>query len=231
MTRLSIIVPVLNEAGQIEKHLAALAALRERGHEVIVVDGGSRDNTFELAKASCDRVVTAPRGRAAQMNAGAALASGEVFLFLHADTRLPDDADRLIAAGLASTQRCWGRFDMAIAGEHPLLPMIAWMMNRRSHWTGIVTGDQALFVRREVFWACGGFPPLALMEDIALSRCLKRTGKPLRLRQKVITSGRRWENKGVVRTILLMWRLRLAFFFGADPAWLAKQYGYAPHDG
>ena len=230
MTQLSVIVPTLNEVGRIESLLVSLASLRARGHEVIVVDGGSRDGTVDLADALCDRIVTASCGRAAQMNAGAMLASGDTLLFLHADTQLPPDADRLIPEGLAQTRSCWGRFDVNIEGRHPLLPIIAWMMNGRSRMTGIATGDQAMFVQRTVFQACGGFPEIALMEDIALSRCLKAFGKPLCLSQKVLTSGRRWETNGVVRTILLMWRLRLAFFFGADPAWLAKEYGYAPND-
>jgi rSAM/selenodomain-associated transferase 2 len=162
------------------------------------------------------------------MNAGAGAARGDVLLFLHADTHLPADADRLILDGLATAGAGWGRFDVRIEGRHPLLPLIAMMMNLRSRLTGIATGDQAMFVERSAFAATGGFPDIALMEDIELSRRLKRLGRPSCLRARVTTSGRRWEKHGVVRTVLTMWRLRLAFFFGAAPAKLAVWYGYVP---
>ena len=224
ITWISIIVPVLNEAQGISESLAALAPLRERGHEVIVVDGGSSDKTTDLARRGADRVVSAPRGRASQMNAGAALARGEVLVFLHADTRLPEDADARILQGLAESGRAWGRFDVRIEGENRLLPVIAFLMNLRSRATGIATGDQAIFVRREAFEGAGCFPALELMEDIALSRSLKRLSRPLCLADKAVTSGRRWERRGVLRTVLLMAWLRLAFFFGAAPAKLARLY-------
>jgi rSAM/selenodomain-associated transferase 2 len=222
--RISIIVPTLNEASGIAAALAALAPLRARGHEVIVVDGGSSDGTPALARGAADCVDSAPRGRASQMNAGAALARGEVFLFLHADTRLPDDADARILHGLASSGRTWGRFDARIEGESRLLPVIAFFMNLRSRLTGIATGDQAIFVRRDAFERAGRFPPLELMEDISLSSSLKRLSRPLCLAGKVVTSGRRWERRGVLRTVFLMWRLRLGFYFGAAPASLARLY-------
>jgi rSAM/selenodomain-associated transferase 2 len=225
---LSIIVPALNEEAGIAAALHELSELRARGAEVIVVDGGSRDRTVALARPLCDRLIAAPRGRAAQMNAGAGLARGEVLLFLHADTRLPADADRLVRDGLAAHGRPWGRFDIRIEGRHPLFPVIAAMMNLRSRLTGIATGDQAMFVERTAFAAIGGFPDIALMEDIVLSRRLKRLGRPLCLQARALTSGRRWEKHGVVRTILIMWRLRLAFFLGAAPAKLAASYGYVP---
>jgi rSAM/selenodomain-associated transferase 2 len=205
--------------------LETLAPLRARGAEIIVVDGGSADETVALATPLADRVVTSARGRATQMNAGAAVASGHVLLFLHADTRLPPDADRLIAEGLAQSSRAWGRFDVAIEGRHPLFPIIAASMNTRSRLTGIATGDQAMFMTREAFNAAGGFLEIALMEDITLARNLKRISPPLCLTARVTTSGRRWEKRGVVRTIFLMWRLRLAYFFGADPKDLARRYG------
>jgi rSAM/selenodomain-associated transferase 2 len=231
--RLSIIVPVLNEQAGIAAMLQDLSGLRARGAEVIVVDGGSRDDTVALARPLCDRLIAAPRGRAAQMNAGAGVARGDVLLFLHADTGLPADADRLIldgltASGRASGSRVWGRFDVRIEGRHPLFPVIATMMNLRSRATGIATGDQAIFVDKTAFAAVGGFPDIALMEDIALSRRLKRLGRPLCLDARALTSGRRWEKHGVVRTILTMWRLRLAFFLGAEPGKLAASYGYVP---
>jgi len=224
ITWISIIVPVLNEAQVISESLAALAPLRQRGHEVIVVDGGSSDKTTDLARRAADRVVSAPRGRASQMNAGAALARGEVLVFLHADTRLPEDAGARILQGLAASGRAWGRFAVRIEGENRLLPVIAFFMNLRSRATGIATGDQAIFVRREAFERAGGFPPLELMEDIALSHSLKRVSRPLCLADKAVTSGRRWEQRGVLRTVFLMAWLRLAFFLGAAPARLARFY-------
>ncbi|HEX4943687.1 MAG TPA: TIGR04283 family arsenosugar biosynthesis glycosyltransferase [Usitatibacteraceae bacterium] len=226
MSRLSIIVPALDEAAGIRECLAALQPMRERGTEVLVVDGGSADATARLAAPQADRVITAPRGRAAQMNAGAAIAAGDTLLFLHADTRLPEGADGLVLAGLAASGRAWGRFDVAIEGGSRLLAVVAAFMGARSRLTAIATGDQAIFVRREAFRRAGGFPSIALMEDIAFSRAMKRQGPPLCLRERAVTSARRWERHGTVRTILLMWWLRLAYFLGADPARLAQRYGH-----
>jgi rSAM/selenodomain-associated transferase 2 len=231
MPAISIIVPVLDEEQGIAAALQALAEYRGRGHEVIVVDGGSNDRSVELARPCADTVLSAPRGRAAQMNAGAAKANGDILLFLHADTRLPPGSDRLIVAGLHHSRRMWGRFDVAIAGRNPMLRVIAAMMNLRSRATGIATGDQAIFVTRTAFGEVGGYADIPLMEDIALSRRLKHVSRPLCLRERVITSGRRWEQRGVLRTMLLMWRLRLAYFFGAEPTALARRYGYVPRQG
>jgi rSAM/selenodomain-associated transferase 2 len=222
--RLSVIIPTLNEAAGIGTTLAALARMREYGAEVIVADGGSSDDTIARAQPLADRVLAAPRGRAAQMNAGAAAATGDVLLFLHADSRLPADADRLILAAVGAAAETWGRFDVAIEGRHPLLPVIAWFMNRRSRLTGIATGDQGLFVTRALFAAAGGYPPIALMEDVALSQALRARGAPRCLRERIVTSGRRWERHGVWRTMALMWRLRWAYWRGADPALLARRY-------
>ena len=224
---LSIIMPVLDEAAGIEAALTALSPYRARGAELIVVDGGSGDSTAALARPLADRVLVAPRGRAAQMNAGAAAARGDIFLFLHADTRLPDDADAMIRDGLARSGRVWGRFDVRFDGAG-LLSLIAFLMNLRSRLTGIATGDQAIFVNRVAFESVGGVPPIALMEDIALSAAIKQISRPLCLRSYVTTSARRWHRHGILSTVLLMWRLRLAYFFGADPAQLARRYGYAP---
>ena len=221
---ISIIIPCLNEADGIASALSALAPLQARGAEVIVVDGGSRDGTAERAAPHVDAVISAPRGRAAQMNAGAARARGEILLFLHADALLPDSADALIIEGLKRTRRGWGRFDVTITGRHPLLRVVERLMNLRSRLTGIATGDQAIFVTRSLFTAAGGYPDIALMEDVALSKRLKRFGPPLCLRHHLTTSGRRWEKHGVLRTIVLMWLLRLAYWLGIDPAKLAVRY-------
>ena len=226
VSKISIIIPVLDEGEEIAAALDRLADLRALGVEVIVVDGGSRDATVLRARPRADGVISAERGRAAQMNAGAARASGNVLLFLHADTRLPHDADRMVLDGLHRSGRAWGRFDVRIEGAHRLLPVVAWLMGLRSRLTGIATGDQAMFVRRDAFVAAGGFPAIPLMEDIALSKRLKRASRPVCLRDRVVTSGRRWEQNGILSTIFLMWRLRLAFFFGADPGKLAHRYGY-----
>src|SRR5262245_40262945 len=228
MAALSIIIPTLNEEAGIGAALAALAELRSTGTEVIIADGGSQDRTLTIAKPLCDQIAVAPRGRGAQMNAGAARARGDVLLFLHADTRLPPAADRLAGAGLAHSKYAWGRFDVRIVGRHRLLPMVAALMSWRSSLTGIATGDQAMFVRRSVFEAAGGFPDIPLMEDIVLSKRLRRITRPLCLRACVVTSGRRWDERGLLPTILLMWRLRLAFYLGADPKGLARTYGYVP---
>jgi rSAM/selenodomain-associated transferase 2 len=230
MGRLTIVIPVLDEAAIIVAALAALVPLRARGAEVIVVDGGSRDGTIALARPFADRVIAGPRNRGAALNAGAALGSGDVFVFLHADTTLPDDADRLIAGAvlIRTPDRCWGRFDLRIAGRHSLLALVARMINWRSRLTGIATGDQAIFVTREAFWSVGGFADLPLMEDTALSRKLKRLCRPLCIAAPAVTSGRRWDYHGVLRTILLMWRVRLAYYLGVEPARLALAYGRIP---
>jgi rSAM/selenodomain-associated transferase 2 len=220
---LSIVMPVLNEAAGIEAALRALAPLRARGAEVIVVDGGSGDGTVELARPLADSVLNAPRGRAVQMNSGAAAATGDALLFLHADTRLPENAARLVLDGLQ--RHAWGRFDVRF-DEGGWLLLVALMMNARSRLTGIATGDQAMFMARAVFEAAGGFPPIALMEDVALSARLKKLGRPVCLAARVTTSGRRWRQHGLWRTIVLMWQLRLRYSLGADPARLARAYDY-----
>ena len=224
MPPLSIVIPTLNEAGAIGETLAALRPLRARGYQVVVADGGSTDGTRALARPLADAVVRTLPGRARQQAAGAAAATGDVLVFLHADTRLPPDADRLVLDGLRRSGRGWGRFDVRLTGRHPLLRLIERMIGIRSRLTGIATGDQAIFVRRDWFRAVGGFPDLPLMEDVALSQALKRLGPPLCLRDTVVTSSRRWEERGVWRTMLLMWRLRLAWALGADPAGLAERY-------
>jgi rSAM/selenodomain-associated transferase 2 len=222
---LSIIVPTLNEAGGLAAHLEALQPLRELRCEVVVVDGGSGDATIDIARPLADVVLSAPRGRGTQLNAGARASRGDLLLFLHADTRLPAGALDAVRAALAYGTHGWGRFDVEIAGQHALLPVIARLISWRSRLTGIGTGDQALFVRRDRFEAAGGFPEIPLMEDVALSTALRRTGRPACLRLRVLTSGRRWEARGVLRTTLLMWWLRLLYWMGRDPASLARRYG------
>jgi len=227
--RLTIVLPVLDEAEHIETTLAALAAWRAAGVEVVVVDGGSRDDTVARARPRCDTLIEAPRGRAAQMNAGARVARGDVLLFLHADTRLPADAPALVESALAENRsaqpHAWGRFDVHIEGRSRLLPVVAALMNLRSRLTGIATGDQAMFMRRAAFDAVGGFPAQPLMEDIEISRRLRRSvGRPACLRAKVRTSGRRWDRHGPWRTVLLMWRLRLLYWLGVPAERLARAY-------
>jgi rSAM/selenodomain-associated transferase 2 len=221
--RLSVVIPVLDEAAGIVAALAALAPLRAAGHELIVVDGGSRDDTAALCHGHVDVLLESPRGRAAQMNAGAAAARGDVLLFLHADTQLPPTASEHVAAAIAAGAS-WGRFDVTIVGRPWVLRVVAAMMNWRSRLTGIATGDQAIFVTRAAFDRIGGFPPLALMEDIELSRRLRAIAAPACLRAKVATSGRRWEAHGPWRTIFLMWRLRWRYWRGVPAHELAKAY-------
>ena len=221
---ISIIIPVLNEATLIVDTLLSLQPLRAAGHELIVVDGGSTDASVILSQPLADQVIKSPCGRSQQMNRGAKAANGEILLFLHADTFLPRGADRMIMQGMDGRKKVWGRFDVELLGKHPLLRMVEFLMNLRSRFFGIATGDQGIFVRRELFERVGGFPEIDLMEDIALSKILKKWSRPLCLWQRVLTSSRRWETKGVLRTILLMWFLRLAFFYKVNPRRLTKLY-------
>lgn len=220
--QLSVIVPALDE----EKNLAAtLASARAPGVcEVVVVDGGSSDATWAVAERLADRTIEARRGRAAQMNAGARVARGDVLLFLHADTHLPAGFEQSVMRGLSDPGVVGGRFDVRFFPTSPLLDLTARLMNLRSRLTGISTGDQAMFVRREVFEALGGFPDIALMEDIAFSRRLKRAGRLACLRSRVTTSSRRWRRRGTIRTVLLMWLLRALYFAGVSPDRLGRLY-------
>ena len=221
---ISFIIPVLNEGALIARSLSALQPLRSQGHEIIVVDGGSEDSSPAISRPLADRVILTPAGRSRQMNAGAREARGEILLFLHVDTRLPEGADLVILSEMKRHRKTWGRFDVRLSGRHPLFRVVECLMNWRSRLSGIATGDQGIFVRREAFHSAGGFPEIDLMEDIALSRLLKKSGPPLCLRQKVVTSSRRWEKNGILRTVLLMWRLRMAYSLGADPKELARRY-------
>ena len=219
---LAIVVPMLDEAATLPALLVHLAGWRARGCEVVLVDGGSRDDSVAMARAAGLRVVVAERGRARQMNAGAQACGGALLLFLHADTRLPEAADAMVRAALAV--QAWGRFDVRIDGRPLMLRVVAALMNLRSRLSGIATGDQAIFVRRDVFEAVGGFPDQPLMEDIELSCRLLRVSRPACLRARVRTSGRRWEQRGVWRTIALMWRLRWAYWRGVPAERLAEAY-------
>lgn len=222
---ISVIIPALNEAACIAASLIPLQSWRDAGHEVIVVDGGSTDDTVSLARPLADQIlVSTRRGRAYQMNRGAQAARGDILLFLHADTRPPEHATRGVIDAVTARPKGWGFFAVRFTGASPLLRLVAVMMNWRSRLTGIATGDQAVFVRRPLFEAVGGYPAIDLMEDIALSKRLKQIHRPICLPMPVTTSSRRWERHGILRTVFLMWRLRLAFFFGADPGRLAQRY-------
>jgi len=235
--RLSIIIPVLNESSVIAQTLEPLQCMRNRAVEIMVVDGGSQDSTVQLCTPRVDQVLSSPPGRALQMNVGARHARGEILLFLHADTTLPDEADLIIECKLNTSAKthgrtvghlhgrlAWGRFDVTITGQHPMLKMVAFMMNTRSRLTHICTGDQAIFMTRYAFDTVGGFQEQPLMEDIAISARLKALVPPVCLRHKVSTSGRRWETRGVWRTILLMWELRWRYWRGESASNLARRY-------
>jgi rSAM/selenodomain-associated transferase 2 len=226
---LSIIIPALNEADGLESTLRPLQALRAHAVEVILVDGGSVDATRELAAPMVDRVLRSAPGRALQMNAGALAAQGDILLFLHADSQLPDRADELIEAALAVPHSQWGRFDVKISGRHWMLPVIAWCMNQRSRLTGIATGDQGIFVRRSAFLRLGGFPNQPLMEDIEFSAQISRLALPVFIARRITTSGRRWERNGLWRTIFLMWRLRWQYARGTSAADIHRAYDGRQH--
>ncbi|MCW8930414.1 MAG: TIGR04283 family arsenosugar biosynthesis glycosyltransferase [Gammaproteobacteria bacterium] len=225
--KISIIIPVLNEAEMIQEFLKRLQPLRNRGHEIVLVDGGSQDDTCILAKPYIDQIIASDKGRAKQQALGATLATGDIFLFLHADTFLPDEADQIIVMALYSRQsnpQTWGRFNVRLSGEYWLFRVIETMMNWRSCLTGIATGDQAIFVTSELYNRIGGMPLIDLMEDIELSKCLRKQNKPVCVKSTVTTSSRRWEKNGVLKTIFFMWNMRLQYFFGVKPEVLVKKY-------
>ena len=224
MKVISIIIPTLNESQTIESCLRQLNVIRNSGHEVIVVDGGSIDDTLDKARPLADIVIQHQTGRARQMNAGAELARGEMYLFLHADTILPVDADKRILDCVKLHSDCWGRFDVKLSGTHWLFRVIGFCMNFRTRITGIVTGDHGIFISRRWFEAIGGYETIDIMEDISISKRLRRLGRPVCLKASVITSSRRWEENGILRTIFKMWRLRLAYAMGVNPDYLVTQY-------
>jgi rSAM/selenodomain-associated transferase 2 len=226
--RISIVIPSLDEAANLARLLPALAVAAP-GRDVIVVDGGSRDRTADVVRAAGGvRYVASPRGRARQMNAGARVARGDVLLFLHADTRLPDGALPAVEHAMTDPRVAGGRFDVRFDTARPVMRMVAWFINRRSRLSGIATGDQAIFVRRSVFEALGGYPDIPLMEDVELSRRLRRHGRLACLRERVTTSARKWEQEGPLRTILLMWLVRSLYFCGVPPDRLHRLYYRRP---
>jgi len=218
-----IVVPVLNESASLNDQLSRLRVLREQGAEVLLVDGGSVDSTRDIIRAEGFSLLESERGRAIQMNAGARAMQSDILIFLHADTRLPPDSLLKVEQHL-SQGRQWGRFDVRIVGSSSWFAVIAFFMNIRSRLTGIATGDQTFFMTREAFDAVGGFPIQPLMEDIEMSKRLKRLSAPVCLHDRVETSGRRWEQHGVWTTILLMWRLRWAYWRGTPANTLARLY-------
>ena len=230
--KVSVIIPVLNEETVIRKMLPELQWIQESGHELIVVDGGSTDDSLAVAKQYSDTAIVSSQGRAIQMNAGASIATGDVLLFLHIDTVLPSDSLNKIITSLDhgysqnndQLKNVWGRFDIRLSGHHFMFRIIEAMMNVRSRLTGISTGDQAIFVNKELFQKIGGYLDIPLMEDIEISRRLKKISRPVCIQDRVIASSRRWEVLGIYRTVFLMWRLRLSYWLGVAPARLVKQY-------
>ena len=221
--KLSIVIPTLNESDQIEQCLNNLQPLRHRGHEIIVVDGGSNDNTVPLASSLCDRIIQSERSRSIQMNAGSASASGQCILFLHADTDLPEDVVDIFSK-IINIENVWGRFDIQLSGQSWMFRIIETCMNIRSRATGIATGDQVIFVGKELFSKVNGFPEIALMEDVAISKLLIKFSKPICFTEKVVSSSRRWKENGIIKTIIKMWIIRLLYYFQFDTERLAKLY-------
>ena len=221
--KISIIIPVLNEEKNLSVLLNRLQTFDDVDHEVVVVDGGSFDNSLFIAQENSATVIVSKPGRAVQMNSGSAVATGDVFLFLHADTLLPELALSAISSSCL-TDNCWGRFDVRLSSDKLVYRLIESLINLRSRLTSVATGDQAIFIRRDLFVSLGGFPEIVLMEDVAFSKILKKHSAPVCLKRKVITSSRRWETKGVIATVLLMWKLRLYYFLGVAPEELKNMY-------
>lgn len=223
MQKYSVIIPALNEADCIGATLERLQPARARGHEVILVDGGSADDTRGIAAAGVDRTLQCAPGRGAQMNLGAQAAGGDILVFVHADTLVPGDFDRILD-DLGVSGDAWGSFDVRLSGGHIMFRCIERFMNLRSRLTGVVMGDQAIFICRRLFNGMNGYADIPLMEDIELTGRLKRISPPIRIGQPVVSSSRRWEQRGIARTLLLSWILRLRYATGANPDELAGKY-------
>lgn len=224
---ISIIIPAFNEAETIEKTLKPLQSSRCSGNlEVILSDGNSTDNTREIALPGVDICINEAKGRARQMNAGAAVARGELLLFLHADTVLPDGFYETLANQLRqrSDRSLWGFYPVRLSGRQPMLRVVEWLMNHRSRLTSIATGDQGIYLSKDLWSSLEGFADIPLMEDIELSCRLRKLVSPLVQRQPLCTSSRRWESRGIIKTIALMWRLRWMYFRGVSPSELVKLY-------
>jgi len=230
--QLSIILPTLNEAEHLNEVLDDLQHFREKGHQLIIVDGGSADDTLMIAQSMIeqqrvDHVLVSKKGRALQMNAGAEVATGDVLLFLHADTRLPHCADDVLSKAfeqISQANKFWGRFDVRLSGNKWGFRVIETFINLRSRMTSIATGDQAIFVESSLFRQIDAYPEIALMEDVAISQRLKKVSSPVCLSEKVITSSRRWETRGIIATVFLMWKIRFLYFMGVSPTRLVKMY-------
>ena len=222
--KVSIIIPAYNEAQSIQSTLVPLQSLRSNNYELILVDAGSTDDTVASAESLVDKLLHSKKGRAYQMNAGAAEAEGEVLFFLHADTIVPVKAISALETAIDKSNFTWSRFNVRLSGTHILFRVIEKLINLRSCLTGIATGDQGICIKRDLFFNIGMYELLPLMEDIALSKKLKKIARPVCISQALITSSRRWEEKGIFRTILLMWKLRLQFWLGVSADKLAEQY-------
>ena len=224
MQSFSIIVPVLNEEVFLTRYLNVFRRFLNDGHEIIIIDGGSSDNSARLTQELGCKVLISKPSRGLQQHVGALQSENEILLFLHADTNLPNDAFSLIHQALKSSNKSWGRFDVSFSNSSLIYKIIAWMMNKRSCLTGIVTGDHIIFTTRSSYFKSGGFADIPIMEDIDISKRLKLISKPICLKHKVVTSSRKWEQQGVSKTIIKMWCLRTLFFFGVSSKRLARLY-------
>lgn len=224
MSGLSIIIPVLNEEHFLAVNKERLVSLLQEGHEILIVDGGSQDDSVSIARSLGCEVFCTRASRGHQLGYGANRSKNDVLLFLHADTHLPSHTAKMVAQALVGPEQRWGRFDVRFSNPHPVFRVIAWFMNKRSCLTGIVTGDHALFIKRELYFSCGGYRDVPLMEDVELCRRLKKHASPVCLSEEVVTSSRRWEQNGIFKTVIMMWWLRLMFFFGWSPEKLARLY-------
>ncbi len=224
MLELSIVIPTLNENLYITNQENYFKSLIKQGHEIIVVDGGSIDGTVESAKRLGCKCISTKASRGYQLHIGANASINNVLVFLHADTILPPTTVKYINSSLSNSNSNWGRFNAMFSDNNLIFKVIAWFMNKRSCITGIVTGDHTLFIKRDTYFDCGGFADIPIMEDIEISKRLKKHSNPICLTKAVITSSRKWEKKGIVNTIFMMWILRAKFYFGVSAEQLVKQY-------